>query len=83
MKKIEQLKRKAQDLVKSQSLETLISGFELTSEQMEKAKGNDELYLSIAQSREWIMNELKTRNPAAFDLWIDGNEESPRSFFIQ
>jgi len=80
--KVTELKNKAQKIVKAQSLEILVESFEMTNEKMEAARGNDNEYLAIAETREWIMNELETRNPEAFEKWIDGNEDSPRKFFI-
>jgi len=80
--KVTELKNKAQKIVKAQSLEILVESFEMTNEKMEAARGNDNEYLAIAETREWIMNELETRNPEAFEKWVDGNEDSPRKFFI-
>jgi hypothetical protein len=32
--------------------------------------------------RSFIMDELESRNPAAFECWLESNEASPRKFFV-
>lgn len=32
--------------------------------------------------RGWLLDELERRDPEAFNAWMDGNEASPRKFFV-
>lgn len=63
---------KARAIIAAQSTARLIEQFELTE------LVNDS---SIYTVRGWLMDELETRNPAAFDNWIDSEDESPRAYF--
>lgn len=37
--------------------------------------------MEVITLRGWIMDELEARSLAAFEAWIDSDEESPRKFF--
>ena len=63
---------KARALIAAQSTAKLIEQFELTE------LVNDS---SVYTVRGWLMDELESRNPSAFDRWIDSTEDSPRAFF--
>ena len=63
---------KAQALIAKQTTNDLITQFELT-----ETVNSAEVYIV----RGWLMDELEKRNPAAFEKWIDSNEDSPRKFF--
>jgi hypothetical protein len=66
---------KATDFMQTLTTEQLIDAFEMT----EVTNAED-----IATVRGWIMDELESRNQAAFDAWIDAKPTtgSPRRFFI-
>lgn len=64
----------ARNLVSQRSTDRLVEDFETTE------TVND---LHISTVRGWIMDELKKRDPEAFDRWIESFEESPRRFFIK
>ena len=63
-----------QKLTASQSVGTLVQGFEITEEVHTPE-------VSIVRGE--IMDELERRDAVAFDAWIDSNEGSPRRFFIK
>ena len=63
---------KARNLIAGRTTEELITDFELT-------ETNNDPYIYTV--RGWIMDELQKRNEAAFDKWIDSEEESPRKFY--
>jgi len=54
--------KKAREMISKQSLEQLLTQWELTS------VINDE---NIPTVRGWLMDELQKRNPEAFDKWLD------------
>lgn len=64
---------KARAIVAARTTKQLILDFEIT-EQLPMTP-------ELPTVRGWIMDELEARNPEAYWLWIDSNEESPRSFF--
>jgi hypothetical protein len=64
---------KARALIAAQSTTKLIEQFELTE------LVNDS---SVYTVRGWLMDELQKRDPAAFDRWIESEDESPRAHFI-
>ena len=69
----EQATRDARTIIASRSTEAFIADFEITN-----AK---KLTLELATVRGWIMDELEKRNKAAFEAWIDSDDESPRKHF--
>ena len=64
---------KARKLVSSRTDGQLVQLFDLT----EIMPSNQE----TATVRGWIMDELKKRNPKAFDEWLESEEDSPSGFF--
>ena len=64
---------KARALIAAQSTAQLVEQFELT--ELVNTSG-------IYTVRGWLMDELQKRNPAAFDKWIESEDESPRAHFI-
>lgn len=66
---------KARAMIAELKIQDIIEQFELT----EKMAVNEE----VARVRGWLMDELESRNPEAFDNWLDyGYDESPRAYFI-
>lgn len=65
--------QKAKNLLASRTTAQLIDCFELT-EMMKPS-------MEVATTRGWIMDELESRNPKAFDAWMDSEEDSPRKFY--
>lgn len=65
---------KAREMIKTRSIETLVTDFELTDLIADE---------NICIVRGWIMDELEARDPKAFDAWIEAFEDSPRRFFIK
>lgn len=65
---------KARNLIANRTIEQIITEFELTE------KIND--WQLISMIRGWYMDELEKRDAAAFDKWIDSDQESPRKFYI-
>lgn len=72
--KVEYLKNKAVALVASRSTASLLAMFELTEL---STKRNVE----SAMVRGWIMDELQRRDPAAFDAWLDSDDDLPNKYF--
>jgi hypothetical protein len=64
---------KANELLKNRSTDDLIVDFETTNDQT--------MTVELGMVRGWIMDELETRDPAAFDKWIDEGSDSPRPFY--
>lgn len=64
---------RARKIISAQNLEKLIEQFELT-------ETNNDPYIPTV--RGWLMDELESRNPDAFDTWLESEEDSPRKFFI-
>jgi len=64
---------RARKIISMQSLDKLIEQFELT-------ETNNDPYIPTV--RGWLMDELESRNPDAFDTWLESEEDSPRKFFI-
>jgi len=54
--------KKAREIISNQTLDQLLTQWELTS------VINDE---NIPTVRGWLMDELEKRNPEAFDKWLD------------
>lgn len=71
MSKSERIARKA---VASLSTEEIVKQFELTELVNEP---------EISIVRGWYMDELESRNPEAFEKWLDAYTESPREFFLK
>jgi hypothetical protein len=71
----------AQALISARTTAQLVADFELTNTKLEATKGTD-AYLAVCDARGWVMDALEARNPTAFDKWIDGGEDSPRTYFI-
>lgn len=69
-----QIRKTAEQKVKEQSTETIIATFEYSETQ----PCSEEL----AIVRGWLMDELESRNPGAFNSWMESNELSPRSFYL-
>lgn len=69
-----QAEAKARAIVAARPTYDLVGDFELT-ETMPMTQ-------ELAIARGWIMDELEERNPEAFNAWMDGNEASPRAFYI-
>lgn len=65
--------KKAKNILAGRMTAQLIADFELTNEQI----GTVELYIV----RGWIMDELESRNPSAFEAWIDSATDSPKEFY--
>lgn len=65
MKKFEQLENKARELMANQTLADLLDEWELTS----KMEGEE-----VPTLRGWLMNEIESRNPEAFNAWLDQDE---------
>ena len=64
---------RARKIISMQTMDKLIEQFELT-------ETNNDPYIPTV--RGWLMDELKSRNPDAFDTWLESEEDSPRKFFI-
>ena len=64
--------KKARKMISMRSTENLVADFEATD-----AVNDPDIYVV----RGWIMDELNSRNPEAFDRWMDAYAESPREFF--
>lgn len=64
---------KAQAIIKNLTTEEIVKQFEMTETM------NDP---HIPTVRGWYMDELKSRNPEAFDNWMESEEDSPRKFYI-
>lgn len=64
---------RARKIISMQSLDKLIEQFELT-------ETNNDPYIPTV--RGWLMDELESRDPDAFDTWLESEEDSPRKFFI-
>lgn len=58
---------KARDMISNLTLADLLDEWELTSK-----INNPEIYTV----RGWLMDELESRNPEAFDKWLDGDDPS-------
>lgn len=67
--------KRARAMIAAQSTRRLIEQFELTE------LVRDE---HIPTVRGWLMDELKRRDPVAYDAWIDCErlDAGPREFFI-
>ena len=61
--------QKARELISKQTLEQLLTQWELTS------IVNDEHIYTV---RGWLMEELQKRNPEAFDKWLDSDAEDEK-----
>ena len=72
--KLNQVNSEAARKMQEMNIENLVLSFELT----ELGKGQE-----IPMVRGWLMDELETRNPEAFEKWLDSCEDSPRKFYIQ
>lgn len=67
--------KKARQQIAGLTTEQVIEQFELT----EKIA----FTVEVATVRGWLMDALATRNPEAFENWIEyGYEDSPREYFI-
>lgn len=64
---------RARKIISIQTLDKLIEQFELT-------ETNNDPYIPTV--RGWLMDELGSRDPDAFDTWLESEEDSPRKFFI-
>lgn len=64
---------KAQAIIKNLTTEEIVKQFEMTETM------NDP---HIPTVRGWYMDELESRNPEAFDNWMESEEDSPRKFYI-
>lgn len=65
---------KAKALIAARSTLSLLECFEATNGM------NGE---GVSTTRGWLMDELETRNPAAFERWLEATPatDSPRAFF--
>lgn len=61
--------KKAKELISKQTLDNLLTQWELTS------VINDS---HIPTVRGWLMEELEKRNPEAFDKWLDSDAEDDK-----
>lgn len=59
--------KKARDMISNLTLADLLDEWELTSK-----INNPEIYTV----RGWLMDELESRNPEAFDKWLDSDDPS-------
>lgn len=57
--------QKAREMISNLTLADLLDEWELTSK-----TNNPEIYTV----RGWLMDELESRNPEAFDKWLDSDE---------
>ena len=57
-----ELLKKAQDLLKAQTIEQLVTQFELTETQNLK---------HTPMVRGWLMDEMNERNPEGFNNWLE------------
>lgn len=60
------MENKAREIISNQPLADLLEEWELTS------KINTP---EVATVRGWLMDELESRNPEAFEKWLDGDAE--------
>ena len=70
-----QAEAKARALIAKRTTSALVADFEITNRMP--------ISLELTMSRGWIMDELEKRSSAAFEAWIDSDEESPRKFYLQ
>lgn len=58
--------KKARELISNQPLADLLDEWEMTS---------NSNYPEVATVRGWLMDEFESRNPEAFNEWMDGEAE--------
>lgn len=63
----EDLKMRAQQILKGMTIEQLLGQWELTTD------NNDE---NISIVRGWLMDEIESRNPEGFDAWLDDEDST-------
>lgn len=75
---------KAEGILKSRKTSQLIEDFILTGKEMDAAANDTEKFMNLATVRGWLMDELKERNPEAYEAWLDdesGEDEDLRKYF--
>jgi len=65
----------ARALVAARSTYNLVADFEETNKK--------EMSPELATVRGWIMDELESRDAAAFEAWMDSADPSPRAYFAR
>ena len=65
---------KARNMLKGRTTYQLIADWEESD--------NHPISEALVIVRGFIMDELESRNPAAFECWLLSNEASPRKFFV-
>lgn len=68
---------KAAEMLKNRTTTQLIDDLILAGVQMDATK-DAETYTNLATVRGWIMDELKDRNPEAYDAWLDDETAEDR-----
>lgn len=76
MTKAEEAEARARAIVANAQLSDLLDEWELTT----NMKG-----LEVAKVREWLLDELESRNPEAFNEWLDGEalDETLREYMTK
>lgn len=72
MTQVQSIQQMAKNMLTSQSTEQLIDAFDATE------TANDAATFEV---RGWLMEELESRNPVAFETWLESNEASPKRFY--